>query len=215
MILSAPRRRTLLLSGLAVALSGPALAESQFSSGSGSLSASARLDFEVTIPRILFLRVGTGTNFGANGTIDLIAFTVPAAAVGNGVAIVGSGGDLGSGAVTVRVMGNGGDITLNSATTGPLGNGTAGQTIGWNRILVTPSALPTATTGFTNTAITHPAFNASGGSGTAVTLPASNRLVRQEGRWTYGYANADMVAAGTYGGVGVNNGRVSYTATMP
>ena len=66
-----------------------------------------------------------------------------------------------------------------------------------------------------NGAITHPTFNATGGAGTAVTLTATNKLVRQEGRWTYSYANADVVAAGVYGGADVNNGRVSYTATMP
>jgi hypothetical protein len=40
-------------------------------------------------------------------------------------------------------------------------------------------------------------------------------MVRQEGKWTYSYANNQVVAAGTYGGAGVNNGRVTYTATMP
>lgn len=207
-------RQALLWAGL-VAIGATAQAESRFVTGSGALSASASLDFIVTIPRVLFLRVGTGTDYAGNGAIDLISFAVPAAAVGNGTAVAGTGGDLSGGAVTVRVLGNGGDISLNSATSGPLTTGTAGQTIGWNRILVTPAALPTTTAGFANMAIAHPTFNATGGAGAPVTLMATNRLVRQEGLWTYSYANADVVAAGTYGGAGVNNGRASYTVTMP
>lgn len=207
--------RLALLAGLVAALA-PAHAESDFvSATTGTLTARARLDFVVTIPRVLYLRVGTGTDFTSVGTVDLISFTVPAASVGNGVAVAGTGGDLGAGAVTVRVMGNGGNITLNSSTTGPLTNGVAGQQIGWNRIAVASAALAATTAGFNNSAITHPAFNEAGGAGTAVVLAASNRLVRQEGRWTYTYANADVVAAGTYGGAGVNNGRVSYTASIP
>lgn len=207
--------RLALLAGLATALA-PAHAESDFVTAlTGTMTATARLDFVVTIPRVLYLRVGTGTDFTSVGTVDLINFAVPAAAVGNGIAVAGTGGDLGAGAVTVRVMGNGGNITLNSNTTGPLNNGVAAQQIGWNRITVASAALGATTSGFNNSAITHPAFNASGGAGTPVLLTATNKLVRQEGQWTYSYANTDVVAAGTYGGVGVNNGRVSYTASMP
>lgn len=208
-------KRLALLAGLAAALA-PAHAESDFvTATTGTMTATARLDFVVTIPRVLYLRVGAGTDFTSVGAVDLISFAVPAAAVGNGVAVAGTGGDLGAGAVTVRVMGNGGNITLNSNTTGPLNNGVASQQIGWNRINVASAPLATTTAGFANGAITHPAFNTTGGAGTPVLLTAANRLVQQEGRWTYTYANTDVVAAGTYGGAGVNNGRVTYTATMP
>ncbi|MGJ7493593.1 hypothetical protein ACSFA8_00835 [Variovorax sp. RT4R15] len=207
--------RLTLLAALATALVS-AHAESDFASAtSGTLTATARLDFIVTIPRVLYLRVGTGTSFTSVGTVNLIDITVPAAAVGNGVAVAATGGDIGAGAVTVRVMGNGGNITLNSNTTGPLNNGVAAQQIGWNRINVASAPLASTTSGFNNSAITHPAFNTTGGAGTAVLLTASNKLVQQEGQWTYSYANTEAVAAGTYGGVGVNNGRVTYTASMP
>ncbi|MBB3179916.1 hypothetical protein [Variovorax sp. Sphag1AA] len=208
--------RLALLAGLAAAALGSAHAESQFVSGaSATLTAQAKLDLVVTIPRILYLRVGTGTEYANNGTVDMINFAVPAASVGNGTAVAGTGGDLGNGAVTVRVMGNGGDITLNSSTTGPLNNGTASQQIGWNQINVASAALPNTTANFNNGSITHPSFNATGGAGSSVLLPATNKMVRQEGKWTYSYANNNVVAAGTYGGAGVNNGRVTYTATMP
>ncbi|RZL64378.1 MAG: hypothetical protein EOP81_09045 [Variovorax sp.] len=209
--------RLALLAGLAAALA-PTHAESDFDApllGLGDLSATARLDFIVTIPRVLYLRVGAGTDFSNLASVDRIDFTVPAAAIGNSTAVAGTGGDLGAGAVTVRVMGNGGNITLNSTTTGPLTNGVAGQQIGWNRIGVASAALPATTAGFNNGAIPHPVFNATGGAGTAVLLTASNKMVQREGQWTFSYANADVVAAGTYGGVGVNNGRVTYTASMP
>src|SRR3546814_12911547 len=93
-------------------------AESQYVDGSGS--ASADLDFQIIIPRILFLRVGTGTDFADNGAIDLISFNVPGASLGNGtsVAATATSGDLGNGAVTARVLGNGGNVTLTSTKIG-------------------------------------------------------------------------------------------------
>ena len=36
-----------------------------------------------------------------------------------------------------------------------------------------------------------------------------------DAKWTFSYANTAAVPAGTYGGVNVNNSRVIYTATMP
>lgn len=208
--------RLALLAGLAAAVQAPAHAESQVVSGSsGTLTATAHLDLIVTIPRVLYLRVGTGTEYANSASIDMVSFAVPAASVGNGTPVAGTGGDLGSGAVTVRVMGNGGDITLNSSTTGPLNNGTTSQQIGWDQITVASGALANTTANFNNGSITHPSFNPTGGAGASVLLPASNKMVRQEGKWTYSYANNNVVAAGTYGGAGVNNGRVTYTATMP
>ncbi|MDM0076220.1 hypothetical protein QTH90_17565 [Variovorax sp. J2P1-59] len=207
--------RLALLAGLAAALA-PVHAESKFVSGdSGTLSATARLDLVVTIPRILYLRVGAGTDYTTSNSPDLISFTVPAGSIGKGVPVAGVGGDLTGGAVTVRVMGNGGDITLNSSTVGPLNNGTASQQIDWNQITVASTALATTTPNFNNGSITHPTFNATGGAGSSVLLPSTNKMVRQEGKWTYGYANTKVAAAGTYGGVGINHGRVTYTATMP
>ena len=45
------------------AVAGAASAASAVSSTSGTNTVSAALDFQVTIPRVLFLRVGTGTLF--------------------------------------------------------------------------------------------------------------------------------------------------------
>ncbi|WP_411885918.1 hypothetical protein [Polaromonas sp. YR568] len=204
--------------GLASLLALPAKAESTFTTPATTAStAAARLDFSIVIPQVLFLRVGTSAgNTSTTATVDATTFTVPAANVGDASVIAGVGGDLTAGAVTVRVYGNGGNITLNSATTGALTTGTASETIAWSQISVAGAALASGTSGFTNAAITHPAFNtgASGGNGTATTLTATNRLVRVEGKWTYSYLNANMPAAGTYGGTVANKGRVTYTATQ-
>jgi len=64
-----------------VVLSVPMLAnaESKVQTGAGALTATARLDFRVTMPKVLFLQVGTGSLLAANATINLIDFVVPAA----------------------------------------------------------------------------------------------------------------------------------------
>ncbi|MGH6625353.1 MAG: hypothetical protein ACRECD_02205 [Burkholderiaceae bacterium] len=214
-------KKLALAASLGILIATPMLshAESTFVSGAGATTASARLDFSIVIPKVLYVRVGTGTNNATNATVDLINFTVPAANLGDATVINAdaASGDLTNGAVTVRIYGNGGNINLNSATTGPMTTGTAGEEVSWSRVTVTPAALASTTAGFTNGAITHPAFNtgASGGAGTATTLTATNKVVRQEGQWSFAYANQDVVAAGTYGGTVARNGRVTYTVTQP
>lgn len=213
-------KKLILVSALSLAslLSAPAQAESTFvNPASAGSTATARLDFSIVIPQVLFLRVGSSSsNITTDGTVDAISFTVPGTSVGDGSVVAGVGGDLAAGAVTVRAYGNGGDIKLNSATTGELTTGTAGEVISWSEISVAAAPLATPTPGFTNAAITHPAFNlaAAGGAGTATTLTATNKVVRVEGKWTYTYLNTNVVAAGTYGGTVAKNGRVTYTATQ-
>jgi hypothetical protein len=182
-----------------------AQAEANYVNGSGN--ASARLDFRVTIPRVLFLRVGAGSDFANNTTVNLIEFAPAAANLGDGTVVAGTGGDLGSGAVTAKVLGNNGTITLKATTSGALSNG-AGDSIPFSQIVTTPTAL--------NTATTLKAPQLVNGESAAVTLtPASGKIVEQDARWTFTYANTVMPAPGTYGGINTNNGRVTYTASMP
>lgn len=190
-------------------------AESNYVTGAGATSATAKLDFQIVIPKVLYLRVGTGTDNAVNAAVDMLTFTVPGANVGDGTAISATGGDVGGNAVTVRAYGNGGNpITLNSSVTGPLSTA-AGDTIPWSQISVTPGALASATAGYTNAAITHPAFSATTGAGTATTLTAgAAKTAKVEGKWTFAYANAAIVPAGTYG-TSANGGRVTYTITQP
>ncbi|MDR6535889.1 hypothetical protein [Variovorax soli] len=212
-------RKLLLVAVLAAIAPLAAQAESNFVTGTGALSASAKLNFSVTIPKVLFLQVGTGTSYSSNATVDNISFAVPAGSVGNGTAVAGAGGDQTAGAVTVRVLGNSGAVTLNNAVTGPLGTGVAGNpTVPWSDITVASAPLSSTTGGFTNTGIAHPAFNTSAGGGTSTTgttLTATGGLVRQEGKWTFAYANTATLPAGTYGNTAGNNGVVTYTATTP
>jgi hypothetical protein len=218
--------KKLLLVPIVAALASPlaALAESNVNLNAGPSTATAKLDFRITVPRVLFLQVGTGSSLAADATVNLIDFQVPANNVASGTAVAATtgSGDQGNGSVTVRVLANGvgtgatGNVQLKSTTSGAMGNGVAGQTIDWDQIDVVASNVTTPTAGYSGGTINHPAFKAGGGdSVTPVTLGGTNGVVRQEGKWTYSYKNQNVVAAGTYGGVNSNNGRVTYTATSP
>jgi hypothetical protein len=203
--------KAVLAAAIAVPLAVPfmAHAESSIATGVASpLPTSARLDFKITVPKVIYLRVGTGINLAANGTIDLIDFTVPAASLGNGTAIAASAasGDLTNGAVTARVIGNNGTVTFTSTTTGALSDG-AGNSISYAQISTAAVALTTGTV------LAHPTL--ANAATTTVTLTPVGKTVNQDAKWTFTYLNAAVVAAGTYGGVNVNAGRVTYTASMP
>jgi len=193
---------------IAAALPLAAQAESNFQTGAGALTATARLDFQVTIPKVLFLRVGTGTNNTTDATVNLIDFTVTAANLGSGTAVAASAtsGDLGNGTVTAKVLGNNGAVTLTSTTTGALSNG-AGDTLSFGQITTTAATLTSAT------ALAHPTL--ADGATTTTTVPATGKIVNRDARWTFSYANTATVPPGTYGGSIANNGRVTYTASMP
>jgi len=194
---------------LAAGLPGIANAESNFQTGTGTLTATARVDFRITIPKILFLQVGTGTMFANNTAVNLIDFVVPAANIGDGtsVAATAASGDLGNGVVTAIVRGNNGNINLVATNAGALNNGST-DTIPWSQITTTPSALAGYATQLTPPTLANT-------TSAPVTLTAVNKVVDQGARWTYSYANSAIVPPGTYGGVNVNNGRVTYTATLP
>ncbi|GHA87735.1 hypothetical protein GCM10007067_27210 [Lysobacter bugurensis] len=182
-------------------------AESDFVDGAGN--ASAKLDFRVTIPRVLFLQVGTGTNKADNTAVDLIQFAPSAAALGTG-AVAGTGGDLGNGSVTAKVRGNNGAIQLTATTAGTgLSNGDGD--------FIPFSEIDTASTPMASGGSALPAPELVNGASAPVTLtPASGKVVDLEARWTFSFANSAIYAPGTYGGAGTTNGgRVVYTAVMP
>ena len=185
-------------------------AESTFTTGAGTpITANARLDFQITIPKILYLRVGAGTAMAANATINQIAFSVPAANLGDGTVIsaTAGSGDLGNGVVTAQVIGNNGTVTFTSTTVGALGNG-SGDTISYGQIATAAAANTSATV------LAHPTL-ADAATTTVTLTPASGKVINRDAKWTYTYANAAVVAPGTYGGINTNNSRVTYTASMP
>jgi hypothetical protein len=193
---------------LALAIPFAANAESSFQTGAGTLTANANVDFRITIPKVLFLQVGAGTLYANNASVNLIDFNVAATDIGNGTSVpaTAGSGDVGSGTVSARVRGNGGIVSLNVSTLGDLSNG-AGNSISWGEITTTAAAWTTGTT--------LPAPTITSGAGTAIPLTAVANVTNQDARWTYSYDNNTIVPAGTYGGVNVNNGRVTYTATLP
>ena len=182
-----------------------AAAESNFQSttGTGSLTAPAKHDFKIVIPKFLFLQVGTGTSVANNATVDMITFDVPAANVGDSTQISGTGGTAGGGtAATVVVKGNNGQVTLtetNNGTTG-LSNGT--DSISYSEIQTTSS----------NTSLPAPALSNASGNTSLPTV--ASKITNQTATWTYKYLNTTTPPAGTYG-TSTNGGRVTYTATMP
>lgn len=183
----------ILAASVALSLPLAASAESNFTTGGGaSITATARVNFSVVIPKFVGLQVGTGNPFIPDATIDTVSFAPLAASVGNSTPVAGTGGNLGLGAVTVRVVGNNGNMTLGAVSGNPtLLSGT--DTIAWTQIAV-------ATTGST----AHPPIN-----GAALTYTATGKIVNATGTWTYSYLNSVTPPAGTY------TGQVTYTATTP
>lgn len=183
-------------------------------------TATAHLNFQITIPRFLFLQVGTGSLLANNTTVDTIAFAPTAVQVGSGTALAGTGGDLTNGAVTARVLGNGfGNtaVNLTATTPGALSNG-AGSTIPWSEI-----ELASAPTGITvvpaaAAILPHPGTTsvpfANSGATTASLTPTLG-VINQAAKWTFQYKNTTVPAAGTYGGTVANNGEVTYTIALP
>jgi hypothetical protein len=198
----------------ALALPLLASAESNVQTGAATAApgATAHVDFQIVIPKILYLRVGTGSSYttGAltsNGAIDLVTFSPTAAQVGNGTAVAGTGGDLTGGVETAAIVSNSGNVTLNATATGALGNGN-GDSIPFSQITTT------ATTLTTGTALPAPTLTNATSGNVLLTAPGT-KIIVQDAKWTFAYANSAMVPAGTFGGPNTNNGRVVYTATMP
>ena len=172
-------------------------AESTFATGGGAQSTSARVDFQITIPRFVSLRVG-----GAAGAISQVTFSPTAAQMEAGGTVAGAGGDLNGGVVTATVRGNGGNVTLAASTLGALQSGT--NTISWTEI----------TTATTVSALTPPAL-ADGASVSTTVTAAVNGVVNQSAACgPTPTTTPTWLQAGTYGGVNANNGRVTYTASV-
>ncbi|MBD3893143.1 hypothetical protein [Hydrogenophaga sp.] len=200
------KKSLILKSTLIAALAAPMLvsAESQLVVGAGS--ATARLDFRIIIPRVLFLGVGTGAaTLGNNATIDMVTFdySTNPAALGTGAAAAVITGNV----VPVRVLGNNGQITLSASTTGALVNvDTPAYTIPWSEISATSSLaqLPSPVIPLTGP-----------GAASNVVLSSGTRITDRSANWTFAFANTALLPPGIYGATAANNGRITYTAAMP
>ncbi len=202
------------LGAASLALPLMAFAESNVQTGAATAApgATAHVDFSIVIPKILYLRVGTGSSYttgalSSNPAVDLITFSPTAAQVGNGTAVAGTGGDLTGGVETAAVVSNSGNVTLKATATGALSDG-AGDTIPYSQITTTATTLTSAT------ALPAPVLTNATSANVVLTAPATKVIV-EDAKWTFAYANTATVPTGTYGGVNTNNSRVIYTATMP
>jgi hypothetical protein len=207
--LSAPAMKkvalTALVAAAVVATAGTARAESNFQTGTTALSATAHLDFQIVVPKMLYLRVGTGVDRTTVTTVDMITFNVPAANVGDASVIAGTGGDLTAGVVTARVLANSGTVTVTTTTPNQIKD-VAGDLISFGQIGLAVATL-TSATAFTPPAMTDNTV-------TSTTIAPTLNVVNQDAKWTFTYKNQNVVAAGTYGGAGINNSRVLYTASI-
>ena len=180
-----------------VAAAFSAQAESNIvTAAAGALTANARLDFRITVPRILFLRVGTSAGFvdSLGGTnIDRVDFILTPADVSSAVPKAGVSGQ-GAYGVAARVLGNGGNVNFSAAGSGTGLTGVGLPVVPWTQIA------PTATGG----TLVHPAIGAP-----AVALVAVGGVVNQNTVYTFNYTNTTPLPAGIY------NGQVTYTAVMP
>ena len=80
-----PTRRMVFVGVAGTLLSLVTPAASTFRTGAGALTARARVDFRIVVPKILYLRVGTGSAYPTAlsnvGTVNLVAFSPSAATV--------------------------------------------------------------------------------------------------------------------------------------
>jgi hypothetical protein len=188
-------------------------AESSFKTNVGAQTATASLDFQITIPKILYLQVGTGTLYTDNTAKDFITFAPPANRIGLGCGTAsdcaGAGGDLTGGAVTAILVSNAGSVTINANTSGGVLNDGGTNTIPYSKINVASAALASPPLGGSSL-WTFPGWD------TATTYtPAASAVTNLAAKWTFTYANNTVPRAGTYGGVNVNKGRVAFVATAP
>ncbi|RLA00854.1 MAG: hypothetical protein DRQ45_06780 [Gammaproteobacteria bacterium] len=170
------------------------MAESASDSGAGTLSAAARLNLRVTIPRFLLFRVGT-----AGGTIDQIAFAPAAGIVGDSSSVSGTGGDAGGGSgANVAVRSNGGQITITETNDGGVGGLGSGGGISLSEISVSSD----------NASLDTPILSDTGGGTSSPTLNGGN-VTNRTAVWTYAYDNTTTPADGNY------DAQIIYTAASP
>ena len=201
------------VAAVAVVLAAGAHAESNFKTNAGAQSATANVDFQITIPKILFLQVGTGTLFADNTTKDFIQFAPPANRVGLGCGTpadcAASGGDLTNGAVTAVLISNAASVSINANTGGGVLNDGGTNTIPYSKINVASAAL--ASPPVAGSALwTFPGWDTA-----ATYTPAAGAATNLAAKWTFTYANDTIPRAGVYGGQNINKGRVAFVATAP
>ena len=182
----------ILKSAMALALAAPLLASAESDLTIGSGNAAAKLNFQVVIPRVLYLAVGTGNaTLADDTTVDLLSYDY----TGN-VAAIGNGIDSAAQNVNVRVLGNNGQIAIGAVGTGTglVSSLAPTDIIPWSEILASSSS---------------PTFNAPAVGASANPTLTAGKVTNRTATWSFAYSNTNIPAPGTY------TGQVTYTATMP
>ncbi|MGE0310313.1 MAG: hypothetical protein AB7P21_01640 [Lautropia sp.] len=199
-------QRLVLVAALAAA-SSLAQAESRLSAAaSGSITATAKLTVNVTVPKILYLRVG-----GAGTAVDAVNFVVGGSGLGAlpmndatfaGAVPIGPGtvgvtdtdASNGAGIVSAQLWSNTGTATLACASSA-ITSGTAA---------LVKTDFKVTSTG----TLAHPGGDL-GCTGGATNVGTAGGAGAFSGTWSFAYSPSAMPAAGTY------TGTVTYTATQP
>jgi len=182
---------------MALCYANPASAETAFDSGTGALSAAARLNFEIVIPRFVYFRVGQ-----AGIGIDTVQFDPTAEQVAEGTA--GIVATSGSGDVSVSLVSNAGGVTITPTNNGS-GNGLSDG--GAIANYISYGQIDTSSNAGTLSA---PALTNAGGTAVSITPNINANVTNISATWTYTYNNpTNPPAAGNY------TGQVTYTAATP
>jgi hypothetical protein len=182
------RMHETLILGLCLALlfcyAGSAKGESN---SSGGAAVNARLDFQITIPTILYLQVGT-----VGATVDVVSFAP--SGLPDSVPVAGT--SSGANPVPVRVAAlvtAGQTVTLDANSLTSLSDG-SGNNIPFNQISWTGGGSFASGT-----------FNGTNNQQLDQFTGSGNRT----GTYSFSYANANYYPAGTY------SGQVTYTLSSP
>lgn len=173
----------------------PAGAESQLVVGPGN--ASARVNFVIVIPRVLYLGIGAGGEKALQPSqpdVTTVGFDLGSRpdAVGAGRSAAGP-----AVAVPVAVYGNQGPVSIR--VDHPHNLVSAQGVIAFSQIAVHSSDA---------TNLPAPSFQGTPTVGTTLSHPRA-RITSRRATWTYSYENASTPAPGRY------EGQAIYTATMP
>jgi hypothetical protein len=184
--------RTTLAAAIAAAAALPMASQAASSSNTGPApnSTTVNLNFNVVIPRFIFLRVGDA----APASVNTLVFSPTVDQMITPTAVSATGGDVAGTDLTIVARGNAGNMTLAASNLTQL-------TSGGNNIPVS-----TLTRSNPTGSIAVPDFNAS------VALTAGgNGVFNQSGTWRYTWTNENNVVypPGTYVGA------VTYTLSAP
>lgn len=183
----------------ALSHSGPVLAGTA-TDNTAPFTASTPLNHQIVYPRFLRFRVG------APAAVSLVNCDLSAQAtvLGNGTDLACAGGDAGGGVSNVEVKSNAGQVNVRVTTAGALLSGANSLPFSEIKTASNSGSLPA------------PVLPAAGGTSANVAVLLNAGVVTDRAAtWTYTFDNTTVYASGTYGGVNVNNGRVTYTASAP